>query len=326
MTRTATWIALSMMWPLGLLLVVANMEIAEVTMPVFVILDAAYVAGSSWLLQRVRAGRAGRVDPETTRIATILVLNGVGLFAVVGFTGIPSAGEPDLLMLNTAALLGTAVVLLVAATSLLWMHRDSPRVTSVVPTVVVFVVGSTLYVANLLARVAVVLSGAAQQQAAVEDTAWVAHEYLRGLYPAPDFMGYLLVWMDLLQLAYVVSAFLAVAAVARLLGGRAIAGGAGRVLRIAGNILAAVIVIGVALAVVLPRDFDAVPAWAAFVASIPFMTTLLPFVLGLAMLHSSARRFTSHPPTESPAVPQIPELVGTNPTPFPSPTDKGPTR
>ena len=36
------------------------------------------------------------------------------------------------------------------------------------------------------------------------------------------------------------------------------------------------------------RQLDLVPAWAAFVTSIPFMTTLVPFGLGLAMLNSRA--------------------------------------
>jgi hypothetical protein len=219
----------------------------------------------------------------------------VGLFAIVGFTGIPRAGEPDLMMLNTAALLGAAVVLLAAVISLLWIHRSSSQVAVALPFVALFLVGTALYVVNLLARFAVVLSGAAPQQAAVEDTAWVAYEYLRGLDQAPDFMSYLLVWMDLLQLAYAVSAFLAVAAVSRLLGGQLIWEGLGRGLRLAGNSLAMVIVAGVAFAVVLPGQFDAVPAWAVFVASIPFMTTLLPFVLGLALLRGSSRRSTVHP-------------------------------
>lgn len=310
MARTTTWIALSMMWPVGLLLVVANMEVAAISMPVFVFLDVAYLAGSLWLLRRVRSHR---VDAENARIATILVLNGVGLFAIVGFTGIPSAGEPDLMMLNTAALLGAAVVLLFAVTSLLWRHRCSPQLTSVVPVVALLVVGSTLYSVNLLARFAVVLSGAAPQQAAVEDTAWVAFEYLRGLNAAPDFMGYLLVWLDLLQLAYVVTAYLTVAAMSRLLSGHVISNGIGRGLQFAGNTLAAVIVIGVACAIVLPRQFDAVPAWAAFVASIPFMTTLLPYLLGLALLSGPSRLFSSQPPDNSLTIRQTPELAGTNP-------------
>jgi hypothetical protein len=131
----------------------------------------------------------------------------------------------------------------------------------------------------------------------VEDTAWVAFEYLRGLNPPPDFIGYLLVWMDLLQLAYVASTFLAVAAMSRLLRGRAISNRVGRGLIFAGNSLAAVIVAGVACAVILPRQFDAVPAWAAFVASIPFMTTLLPFLLGLALLNEPTRPLPSTLPS-----------------------------
>jgi len=56
------------------------------------------------------------------------------------------------------------------------------------------------------------------------------------------------------------------------------------------------------------------------------MTTLLPFVLGLAMLSGTARRFTSQPPSGGRALPQIPGFVGTSLTPIPGTTDQGRTR
>jgi hypothetical protein len=158
---------------------------------------------------------------------------------------------------------------------------------------VLLVVGSAVYLVNLVARFAVVLSGASGQQAAVEDTAWIAYEYLRGLGGAPDFMSFLLVWLDLLQLGYVATVYVCCAGLARLLRKQgAVSERVGRAVERAGHALAAVIVLGVALAAILPRELDVVPAWAAFVASIPFMTTLLPFVLGAAMLSTrvSARR------------------------------------
>ena len=278
-TRT-TVIALLTLWPIGLLLVVANMEVAEISAPVFLALDIGYLCGSLLLLRQASCGR--------DRIATILVLSGVGLFFIVGFTGIPTADEPDLMMLNTAALLGAALTLNYAVVALVWRRRHSPVMASVLPMIVMVIIGTTLYIANLLARFAVVFSGAAPRQVAVEDKAWVAYEYLRGLTAPPDFMGYALVWLDLLQLAYVVCAFLGFAAISRLLRGQFITDRVGRIIQVAGNGLAAIIVIGVGCAAVLPREFDAVPAWAVFVAGIPFMTTLLPFVLGVALLRGTA--------------------------------------
>ena len=63
-------------------------------------------------------------------------------------------------------------------------------------------------------RFAVVLSGATSAQASVEDNAWQAYEYLRGLPEGADFMTFTLVWLDLLQLVYVVMTYLAIALLA----------------------------------------------------------------------------------------------------------------
>ena len=264
---------LMLMWLVGLVLVAARMEIPAVSLPVFLALDVIYVGVVLALLRRLDAG--------ANRIATALAVSGPGLFAFVGFTGPPTADSPDLMMFNTAALLAVALWLLLVATTL--VTRYGAVVAG--PGLVLMVVGTGVYVVNLLARVAVVLSGASGQQASVEDTAWVAYEYLRGLDGAPDFVTYLLVWLDLLQLGYVATVYVCFAGIARVLRMRGeVSQRMGRGVERMGYALAAVIVLGVTLAIVLPRELDLVPAWAAFVASIPFMTTLLPSVLGASML------------------------------------------
>ena len=264
---------LMLMWLVGLLLVAARMEIPAVSLPVFLALDVIYVGVVLALLRRLNAG--------ANRTATALAVSGPGLFAFVGFTGPPTADSPDLMMFNTAALLAVALWLLLVTTVL--VTRYGAVVAG--PGLVLMVVGTGVYVVNLLARVAVVLSGASGQQASVEDTAWVAYEYLRGLDGAPDFVTYLLVWLDLLQLGYVATVYVCFAGIARVLRMRGdVSDRVGRGVERMGYALAAVIVLGVTLAVVLPRNLDLVPAWAAFVASIPFMTTLLPSILGAAML------------------------------------------
>jgi len=281
-------------WPAGLLLVVANLEIGAVTPPVHAVLSVLYAAGVIALLRRW--------DAHRDRPATLLVAIAPALFVGVGFAGPPTAEEPGLMLLNTAALMVVALVLLLVAVRIVVDHRASPYVGAAVPALLLLVMGSTLYLANLVARVAVVLSGAAEQQAAVEDRAWVAFEYLRGLDGSPDFTVYLLVWLDLLQLAYLATTYVAFAAIALLLQRQGLVSHrSGTVVRGGAHALAAVLVIGVAAAAILPSDADLVPAWAAFVTSIPFMSTVAPFALGVALLRArTASAVPSKPiwPTE----------------------------
>ena len=268
-------------WPVGLVLVVVNMEVEAVTLPVFAALSALYAAGVLGLLRAWGAHR--------DRTAALLVASAPGLFALVGFAGPPSADDPELMQVNTAALAVLALVLLLVAIRIVVDHRTSPHVPVAVSGLVLLVMGSMLYLANLVARVAVVLSGASDQQAAVEDHAWVAYEYLRGLEGSPDFMSYLLVWFDLTQLGYVAVTYVAFAGIARLLQrGGSVSHRAGTVISRAAYTLASVLILGAVAAMVLPREADLVPAWAAFVTSIPFMTTIVPFALGLAMLRQRA--------------------------------------
>ena len=273
-------VPLMLMWPVGLMLVVAHMEIPAVTLHVFIVLDAIYVGLVLALLRRLDVG----ANPT----ATAMAVSGPALFAMVGFTGPPTADEPGLMMYNTAALLVIALWLLIVAAVVVVKHRRLDSVVAV-PGLMLLIVGTSIYVINLVARFAVVLSGATERQASVEDTAWVAYEYLRGLDGAPDFVTYLLVWLDLLQLGYVAAVYVCFAGVARLLWTRGIVSPrVGRVVERSGYTLAGVIVVGVALALALPQELDLVPAWAAFAASIPFMTTVLPTVLGVAMLSGHA--------------------------------------
>ena len=223
---------------------------------------------------------AARLDHAETRLALL----GIGLFAGVG-VGPPTADEPGLMTLNTAALLVVAVALLAVAVRLVVERRHSPMVGPAVSALVLLAVGSTAYLVNLVSRVAIHLTGAAPQQAAVEDTNWQAAEYLRGLDDTPDFMGLLLTWQDLVQLGYVVTTYLAAAALARLLRSEGeVSRRAGTALMRAAYALAGLLLGGIVLAVSLPREADLVPAWGAFATSIPFMTTLAPFGLGVAML------------------------------------------
>lgn len=260
-------------WPLGLLLVLAY-ALGEALPPaVFLPVIAALAVAYAVQLRRLGAGR----DPAAGGLAGA----GVGLFVLVGVVGPPTAREPLLMLLNGVALLAVAGVLLGAAVSL------AGRTGSRLP-VVALAVGTVGYLLNLLARWAVVVSGAAPAQAAVEDRAWTASSYLRGLDGAPSYLEFLLVWLDLIQVAYLVLAYLAFAglAVALRRTGRLPAGVA-RFATTAGATMAGLVVAGASVAP-LGGPIGTVGAWTAFVLTIPFMSTLLPHVLGIGLLSAGS--------------------------------------
>lgn len=274
-------VAVGALWPAGVLLALAHQEVAAVTTPVFLALDACYLAVALAVLVRLRAHRRGALG--------VLAAAPVVLFAVAGYTGEPSGAEPSELLLNTAVLLVVAVSLLLAVAALVLRHRGSAVALPAAVALVALLVASAGYLVNLLGRVAVVLTGLAERQASLEDRSWVASEYLRGLPTEADPLAYLLTWMDLVQLGYVVAAYAGTAGLARLLRAEGVVSrGTGRLVERAGWAGAVLLTGAIALAVGLPRDLDAVPAGAAFALSIPFMTTLLPFVLAGSALRRSA--------------------------------------
>lgn len=275
-------------WPAGVLL--AGLSEAGLPLAAVVAALAAYVVAVIAFVWRLR--------PWTDGAACLLAVSGPGLFAAACLGGIPTADRPGAYQFNTAVLILVTLALLVG---LIRVATDDGERTAgrATPALVLFAIGAACFLANLLARVAVVLSGAAGRQAAAEDRHWVAYSYLRGLDSGPDFMGYLLVWFDLLQLGYVATAYLAAAAVARLLAERGrLPVAAARWIAGLGSGLASALVGGAVLAMLLPRHLDLVPAWAVFVVSIPFFATLLPTILGAMLL---ARRDDPAAPATPPA-------------------------
>ena len=258
-------------WPVGLVLTVAHAEAHLVPLPLFLVLDVAYAAAAALVMRRAGPPAAWLIAPA------------VVVFGLASLTGAPTAREPGAMALNAAVLGVAAGVLLVGYVVVAARLWDRPGRTAAAVAVVGFAVGTAGYLINLLARFAVVLSGAAPAQAAVEDRAWQAYSYLRGLDGEPDPLTLLLVWLDLLQFAYVVLAYLTAAglAVALYRGGvltrnrmRAVAG--------PGLLLATAALAGGALGAT-SAGLGAAGAAIAFVATVPFMTTLLPALLGAAM-------------------------------------------
>ena len=281
--RIAAWLG----WPAGLVFALAHAAGALPT-PAFGVLAAAYLVAVLLLLRR----RGARHDP----VAAALVLTGPTVFALAGLTGAPTARLPAVMLANAAVLLIAAATVLAAAVLLALRVGPEGRPRAALG-VTALVVGSAGYLLNLLARGAVVASGAAGQQVAVEDTAWVASAYLTGLPPEPTPLAVLLVWLDLAQVAYVVLAYLGYAGLASGLRGivaaRAVArGGVG---------LAAATVAAAVGAGVLPGAVGSIAAEAAFVLTIPFMSTLLPYALGIGLLSRSSSPVVSAAPASRPA-------------------------
>jgi hypothetical protein len=184
-------------------------------------------------------------------------------------------------VLNTTAILAGSLVLIsgfVALFARLWEAGQR-----VLPAIGMagLVSGTAVWLANLAFRYAVVASGAARLQAEVEDRSWVANEYLRGLEGTPSWMDLLLVWTDMLQLAFVVLAYLTAAALGAALFGAGWLGRPGGSVFVGVNLaMAFAVVVGVILA----GYGSAAGAWIAYVLSIPFMVFVPPYFLGAALL------------------------------------------
>lgn len=250
-------------WPVGLVLTIGYAEARLVPAPVFAVLDLIYLA---MVLAAVH--RAGRLAAWFAAPAAVI-------FSLAAWTGAPTASKPGLMLTNAAVLAAAAVILLTAVLFVAAKVWDGPGREPGLIAVAVLVLGTTVYVANLLARFAVVLSGATPAQVAVEDTAWQAHAYLQGLDTAPEPFTTLLVWLDLLQFAYVLCAFAAVALAAVALHR---AGLLSRPMQRAVAGLGAAF-IAVALLGAVAGSTSAVGAGIAFALTIPFMSTLLPSLL-----------------------------------------------
>ncbi len=256
----------ALLWPAGLLLTLLHAGAGVIPTPVFLLLDVAYLAAVV-----VAFRHAGRALP--------LLAAGVVIFALAPFTGIPTAAEPDAMLANAALLLAAAIMLLAGTGLLTAGLRSAPALLAVV----VMAVGTAGYLANLLARFAVVLAGAAPAQAAVEDQAWQAYAYLVGLPGEPSTLTVLLVWLDLMQASYVVLSYVATGLLAVALAGAGRIGArAGRGVAVAAAGLTLTTLVGATAAIALD---SAVGAWTVFVLTIPFMSTLLPHVVGLAVVH-----------------------------------------
>jgi hypothetical protein len=284
------WLALFLAIPVGMVRDLAGTGALLAGYAVFVALTAAAI----WRVGAAKTA-SGIVREHPAFLPGVLLIAGpLALVLGASVTGEPTAAHPGGYLLNTTALLVGSLVLVGGFTALaarLWEAGER-----LLPAfgLAGLLVGGAVWLANLVFRYAVVASGASGLQAAAEDRAWVAHEYLRGLEGGPSWMELLLVWTDMLQLAFVLLAYLSSAAFgAALLK-------AGWVGRIGGSVFVG---LNLALAftgaagMVLAGGGSAVAAWIAYVLSIPFMVFVLPYFLGVALMLRGVRDDAGVPDT-----------------------------
>lgn len=279
--RPARWAtsAIWASWPAGLVLIVGHTIGGLLSTGAFLVVGAAYAGLLGLAICSRGLGRTRR-DP------VLMVLAGPMVFVLAGLTGPPTALRPGAMLLNAGVLAAAAVILLVAAAGLVIDRGRVDR--AAVLCLLGLMVASAGWLLNLVARWAVVLSGGADLQAKVEARAWIADVYLRGLTEPPDFLSFVLVWMDLVQIAYVVLGYVAYALLASVaVRGRLLTRRAGRLISTVGAILAAVVMIASAASAWL-EPVQTATAGTAFVLTIPFMSTFLPYLLGAAALGRTA--------------------------------------
>ena len=275
------WIAPFLTIPVGRLRDVLGPEALVCGYVVFVAVFAVAV----WKVGTAKT-TAGLVRERPTFLPGLLLLAGpLALLLGASVTGEPTASRPGDYVLNTTAILVGSLVLVggfVALSVRLW---DAGQRLLPALGLAGLMSGAAVWMVNLIFRYAVVASGAAGLQAEAENQAWVAHEYLRGLTGTPSWMDLLLAWTDMLQLAFVVLAYLAAAAL-----GRALVG-AGWLGRFGGSVFVGLnlaLVFALITGAILAGYGSAVGAWTAFVLSIPFMVFVLPYFLGAALVTGGA--------------------------------------
>lgn len=271
------WIALFLAVPVGRLRDLVGAEALICGYAVFVALTATAI----WKVGAAKT-QSGRVRERPTFLPGVLLLAGpLALLLGASVTGEPTAARPGDYLLNTTAILLGSLLLIggfVALFARLWEagQRLLPALG-----LAGLLLGAAVWLANLVFRYAVVASGAASMQAGVENRAWVANEYLRGLQGEPSWMEFLLVWTDMLQLGFVLLAYLAAAAFGAALMRAGWLGKSGGSLFVSLNLaLAFVVTIGIILA----GGGNVVAAWTAYILTAPFMVFILPYFAGVALL------------------------------------------
>lgn len=276
-SKSYLWMALLLAIPVGRLRDLVGTEALLAGYAAFAALTAAAV----WSIGAAKTD-SGRVREHPAFLPGVLMFAGpLVLLLGASVTGEPTAARPgDYLLNTTAILLGSLILLGGFATLCVRLWEAGQRLLPALG-LAGLLVAAAVWLATLVFRYAVVASGAAGLQARVEDRAWVANEYLRGLSGEPSWMEFLLVWTDMLQVAFVLTSYLAAAAFGMALLRVGWLGRAG------GNVfvlLNLALALSVAAGIVLAGGGSTIGAWAAYILTIPFMVFVLPYFVGVALL------------------------------------------
>lgn len=276
------WSALFLTIPVGMTLDLAGASTLLAAYAAFVALTATAI----WKIGAAKT-KETRVREHPAFLPGVLLVAGpLALMLGASVTGEPTASRPgDYLLNTTAILLGSTILVagFVVLTAKLWEAEE--RLFPLLG-ISALLVGAAPWLANLVFRYAVVASGAAGLQAAAEDRAWVAHEYLRKLQGEPSWMGFLLVWTDMTQLAFVLLSYFAAAAFGAALMS------AGWVGKVGGGVFVGVnlaLALTVTVGIVLAGGGSAGAAWTVFVLTIPFVVFVLPYFVGVALLRRGSQ-------------------------------------
>jgi hypothetical protein len=281
-SRFYLWAALFLAVPVGGVRDLAGTGPLFAAYAVFVTLTGAAV----WTIGSAET-EYGRVREHPAFLPGVLLVTGpLALLLGAFVTGEPTAARPDDYLWNTTAILLGSLILVAGFVALFAKLWEAGERLLPVLGLSSLLVGATLFLANLNFRYAVVASGAASLQAEVEDRAWVAYEYLPGLQGEPSWMEFLLVWTDMLQLAFVLKAYLAAAAYGGALVKAGWVGKAGGGVFVALNLALA---LAVTVGIVAAGSGSTVAAWMVFVLTIPFMVFILPYFMGVALVRRPSR-------------------------------------
>ena len=143
---------------------------------------AVFVALTAAAIWKLGAAKEGRVREHPAFVPGVLLAAGpLTLLLGASVTGEPTAARPGDYLLNTTAILLGSLILVAGFVVLFARLWEAGQRLLPVLGLAGLLAGTALWLANLVFRYAVVASGAAGLQAAVEDRAWVAYEYLPGL-------------------------------------------------------------------------------------------------------------------------------------------------
>ena len=265
--------------------------------PAAVAVYAAFVALVVAVIWRIGATKLanGYARRSPSFLPGVLLLAGpLVLILGASITGHPTADRPGLFLLNTTALLIGVLILqagFVLLSVRLWQEGER-----LLPALGLagFLIGTAMFAANMVFRYAVTASGAADAFVLADRQVFpTLGEISFPLQSEPSWLVFLYVWATLMLAAYGFLSYLVAAAYGASLAR------SGWIGRNGGRILVG---IGLAFALVMGPGWllldNPVVGFLIFFLGVPFMTVVLPYFLGVALVRRARhedRTFSKEP-------------------------------